>query len=217
DADEARVEASDGAALVAHQFFVEAIDVDAEVRLFEILRRESAEARELRDHRLLFGVGEIVAFHQCRRVFAEGELFGLRGDYGDGERLQNGGKALVIPRRRAVRRQEDDVRKIVAGVESRGAEVEDRRDQHDSVEIEALIVQPAGEAGRARRAVALACEKLRRAPARIARGDEADYAAHRLDVRFEAVELLRVVERNGAAESRRHGLAEHEIAYLAHP
>src|SRR5204863_1471112 len=77
---------------------------------------------------------------------------------------------------------------------------------------EALIVQPAGEAGRARRAVALACEKLRRAAARIARGDEADYAAHRLDVRFEAVELLRVVERNGAAESRRHGIDEHEIA-----
>src|SRR6202045_5309993 len=47
DAREARVDAADGAALAAQEFFREALDFDAPVVAVEVIRRESVEPRTL--------------------------------------------------------------------------------------------------------------------------------------------------------------------------
>ena len=83
------------------------------------------------------------------------------------------------------------VRQVVALVELQGAELQDRGDEHDAVQVQAVaVLQVAGEPGGAGGAVALADEELGREPAPVAGGVEPDEVADRLDVLFEAVELL---------------------------
>ena len=80
------------------------------------------------------------------------------------------------------------------------AEIQHARQQHDPVQIHALLVlQIAGEVGGAGGAVAFAGQELGRCPAAMARSVEPDELAHRLHVAIHAVELPRVVPRRGTA------------------
>ena len=156
-------------------------------------------------------IADAVALHQRVRVLAEGELLGLGDGVLERAGLQIGRQALVIPGDGGVGREEELVGEVVAAVERCRLEVEDRRDQDDAVEVEALLPEPARETGGARRAVALAGQELRRGPAAVARRPEANEFADRLDVRVDAVKLVRVAERNGAAVAGRDRIDEDEI------
>src|SRR6185436_3901331 len=118
DPDETRVETADSAAAIAHQLLVEAADVDAQIRLFDVFGRETGEPRELLRNRALLVRGDLVAFHQRGRVFAEGETLRFGDDGFDAGLLQIGGQALVIPGGCRVCRQEEDVRQVVSAVEA---------------------------------------------------------------------------------------------------
>ena len=72
DAREARVDAADGAALTAQEFFREALDLDAQVGAVDVIRRKSGEPRELLGDLAASRCRERVARHQRIRVFADG-------------------------------------------------------------------------------------------------------------------------------------------------
>ena len=117
----------------------------------------------------------------------------------------------MVPRDGGVGRQKQLVGQVIAALEGRRLEIENRGDQDDAVRIDALLLQPSRKAGRSSRAVTFTREKFRRAPSTIARHPEANELADRFDIRFDAVEFARVFERNRSAESGRHRIDEDEI------
>ncbi len=77
--------------------------------------------------------------------------------------------------------------------------------------LEEPSLEVAGQAGRPRRAVALADEELRRGPALVTGREQADEIAHGRDVLDVAVELGRVLAGDGPAIAGRHGVDEAEV------
>jgi hypothetical protein len=91
------------------------------------------------------------------------------------------------------------------------AVVEDRRQQDHAVELGAVALQPIGEAGRARCAVAFAEDELGRVPA-IVDGEVAlDAPGEGVDVGIGAPERLKLGVADRPGEAGAHGVDEHEV------
>src|SRR5260370_24025380 len=102
---------------------------------------------------------------------------------------------------------------MVARVEFRRLEIQDRGYQDDAVEIHAIaLLEIAGKARGAGCAVAFAREKFRRRPALVARGIEPDEIRDGLDVFRHTVKLFRRFSGNGAAIAGPNAIAKDEIA-----
>ena len=138
------------------------------------------------------------------------------------KRLQCGrlrGKFLVIPRRGRVGRQSQHVRQVHAGIRARhidvGREVEDLRKQNHAIQVGVVLVfQQIGQHRRARRAVALAKDELRRVPPRIFGIEPFDKPRKRARVAVDAPEsFLRVLPRQPSEPGSGH-VDEHQVAYI---
>src|SRR6185437_15095605 len=95
--------------------------------------------------------------------------------------------------------------------------IEYRREQYHAVEIDAFLLEAIGHGRRARRAIALADQELRRVPASILREEDPDELGERFRVGVHAIECFGRAHAPGvssqyAAESRAHRVDEHEIA-----
>src|ERR1700732_1233497 len=118
-------------------------------------------------------------------------------------------KNFVVPRGRGIAWQIEDVSLIVAGVEGNGAEVEDRGDQHDAVEIHAVVIlQIVGEGGGAEGAVALADQEFGGVPAIVAADVDGDEFGEGLDVGIYAPEILVLGFADGVTEAGADGVDE---------
>ena len=154
----------------------------------------------------------------CERVevLAHREAFHL-GDQRVERRLR-AGQRVVIPRRRGLGRQVERERPIAAADRGRReidvpveGEVEHRREQHDAVDADALTLQRVHQHRRARRAVRLAEQELRRVPA-AERRDVAVYElAERANVGIDAEEVARLPGRSDAAEAGVGRVDEDEV------
>ncbi len=120
----------------------------------------------------------------------------------------------MVPRRRRVRRQVQHVRQVVAFRELRRLEIQDRGDEDDAVEGNALLDEGAGQAGRACRPVAFADQKQRRGPPVAACQVEADELADGLDVAVEIPELRSQLRLRGPAVAGADRVDEDEIGAI---
>jgi len=83
-----------------------------------------------------------------------------------------------------VRRQIEDIRQVIAGVELGRLEIQDRGNQDDAIQIHAVaLLEIAGQTRSARGAIAFAGKKFRRRPALVACGIQPDEISDGFDVR----------------------------------
>src|SRR6266849_3135009 len=114
--------------------------------------------------------------------------------------LQIRGQSFVVQGNRRIRREIQNVRKIVAGIELRRLEIQDRGNQNDAVQVHSVaLLQISGKPGRSCGSVAFPCQKFRRSPALVPRGVESNEIADRLYVFLYTMELFRRFAGNGAA------------------
>ena len=153
------------------------------------------------------------AFHQGKRIFAQRECF----DFVQ-QRCRSfcrGAQALVIPGRGGVCGQKENVRQIVARMRIGGAEIQNRRHEHDAVKIQAVaLLQIAAQSGGAGSAVTLADEELWRQPTLIARGVQSNEIAHRFDVFLEFEKVFGLLAGDRATVTGQHRIDEDQIGHI---
>ena len=109
-------------------------------------------------------------------------------------------------------RQKHPVGLVVARLRVERRKVEDRRDERDPGEHDAVVLQPLGEHARSRRAVALAGQILRRIPAAVRRDVPTDELRERLAILVDAVKIFAGCMADDPAEARADRIDEHEVA-----
>src|SRR5262249_18331476 len=180
DAQKAAVEPSDGPALIAHELLGETSERYAQIVLLDEFGRETRVSRELAHDLLPLRVGELRSLHQGERVFVQRESFRLRDGLGE-VGLEVRSELLVVPGCRRVARQVEDVGQIVADAEVDRLEIEDARDERDSVQPHAvLVLEIARQRGRARPDVAFAGLTYGRGAQHISSGGDTEQVAARL-------------------------------------
>ena len=210
-AQDAGVEAADDFAFFAEQRFAEKGRVDPEILLLREVGAQAGEAREFFRHAAALVGRECGSFEQGDDILALGKGAGLR------HRLVHvahevGGEFFVVVRGGRHGGQEEDEGEVIAGAGAERAEIGKPRHEHEAVgEKAVLMLEIGGEPGHARDAVALAEEVLRRAPALLARGEEAHEFADRGDVLVEPEELLGLLAFGRAAQAGGHGVHEDEV------
>jgi len=119
----------------------------------------------------------------------------------------------TTPSRRTSAKQK--VRQIITGRKIGGAKIEDGRNEHDAVEIQAVtLLQITAQTRRARRAVTFANQKFRREPAPVPRGVQANEIADRFNVFFEIVKFLVFFALHRAAVPRANRVNENQIGRI---
>ena len=163
--EEPRIDAADGLPAVPQEFLEPALRADAKVRLFEVLGRESRQARQFLHDLLLFRGRDFVAFFERRRVLAMRELPGPLGDLSGREFLQVRRQQLVIPGGGDQGREEEDGAVVGAPV----AEAHSGKQDH-AVQINLMApLQRVGELRGTRGSITLADQELGRRPTFVAR------------------------------------------------
>src|SRR5690606_34797724 len=120
------------------QLLGEAEDLDAQVGRLDVLGVEARVAGQFRRDRGALLALEAIAEQQGRRVALQRELLDALHERRERQSLQLVVEPPVVMRGGGVGRQEQQRRQVVAGREARGGEVEDRRDQDQAVEVQAV-------------------------------------------------------------------------------
>ena len=200
---EAAVEAAHGAPLSAQQLLAEVPDLEAQVGVVQVALVETRVARETVEDLGALRGGQPVALGEGDRIGGRGPALDLVENRPERLLLQVRGELPMVPGGGRVGRQEERIRQVIPLREAGGLEVQDRR--HEEV---------AGQARGPRRAVALAHQEQRRAPALVAGEVEPDELSHRLDVPLDAPELLPQLRLGGAAVARAHGVDEDDVGQI---
>ena len=109
----------------------------------------------------------------------------------------------------------ENVRQVIAGIEGDGAEIQDGRDQHDAVDVNAVVLlQIISERGGTEGAVTFADEKFRGVPAIIAIEIDVDELREHFDVLVHAPEIFILGFGDGVAETSADGIDEHHIGFI---
>ena len=110
----------------------------------------------------------------------------------------------MIPGSGGVTGQVEDVGHVFAGIEGNGPEVQHGRDQHDAIEVQAVMrLQVVRERGGAEGTVAFTNEKFR-----------VDELRQGFDVLIDAPEVLVLRLAHGVAEARSDGVKEYQICFV---
>ena len=207
----ARVEPAKEQALVLEEHRAEQLRVDAQVGLFDRVLAQAGVSRQALDRLGAPRRLQARAARQHRRVFIERPLLDFA------QRLLKvplklGRELLVVEGGRGVARQVDQVGQVGAAAEAEGLEVEDRGDEDDAVEVDAVLVEQVLAQGRGPgRPVALAGQELGAGPALVAGRVKADELADPAHVLLHAGELLLLLARRRPAEAGADGVDEDQV------
>ena len=140
-AGKARIQAAGGDAVPALQCLAELTAVDSEVRLDDVVDRQSGKAMQLIGDRTLLRGAQFRTRRQCPAVVPHGEALDRGQEAVEITLLSR--QLVVIPGGRAVGRQGDLVRevdaRVVGGRIGAQVEVQDLRQQDDTIEIDAAL------------------------------------------------------------------------------
>ena len=207
-AEEPAVEPAHGSTFSPQELGEEADVLDAEVDPLDIGSRQARESGDLRDGGPALGVGQARPAGEDSRVLGTRVGLGLGDDFGQRPALV----LAVVPGDRGVGGQVQHVRLVVALLEVDGQQVEDRRDQHDPVEVHAVTALEVGRQARGTDGpVGLAGEELGRHPSAVPRGPQPDDLTDRFEVAHEPAVFGGLFAVDGSGESCRHRIDEHEI------
>ena len=128
------------------------------------------------------------------------------------------GNLVMIPRRRRIGRQRDDVRLVDRGIQLRivrqQVPVQNVGEQDDAVQIDVMLLQRQREARGAHRAVAFAEDVFGRIPAIVFAQELLDERREGVDVLIDAVEILVRILAADPAEAGAGHVDEHQIARI---
>ena len=202
-----RIKPSDGLALVAFQLLEPTERANAQIRLFDVLWRESGEAGDLRDDFLMLGGRELVSFFECLRVVAVGKFARFRRDLIYRQTLQVLRQEVVVPRRRRIGGQEEN-RAIVRAPVGKCH----RGEQHDAAQVNLVaLLQDSREFRRARRTIAFANQKFRGGPSFIARDVLIDEISEPVRIGDDSVELVWILPGRGPAVAGRDSVDKDQV------
>src|SRR5262249_49128444 len=137
DGGEAGVETADRQPPIPQQLFSETTGVDAQIRTFDEILRETGVSRDLLRERLPFTVGHPVAFCQTGQVLVPGERARVVHRLPQ-IALQVGRELLVIPGGRRVGLDVRRVRDVVLRRRRQRLVRQQRRDEGDAVQLDAV-------------------------------------------------------------------------------
>ena len=208
---EAAVEPAGGAPLVAEQLAEEPPVLDAQVGPVDVVLGEAGQRGDPLHRGGALLAGQPVAAREHPRVVAGGVLLGL----GQHALERPAAELAVVVRDRGVGGEVERVGAVVALVlEVDRGDVEDAGDQDQPVDVHPVPgLQVLDQRGAAERAVGLAGDELRRHPALVPRGPDADDLADRLDVALVAVERLRLGALHRARVAGRHRVDEDQVGH----
>lgn len=209
DAFEPGVESSDGALLVAAEFFTEFPDIGSEVAIFEIVFGESGEPRKFGSDFCAFSPFEVGSLSEGQPVITKGEFAGLVD-----QALEITGEFAVVVGSRGVSWEVDRIGEIIALVESKSLETEDTADENETAEADTAFDEVAAESGCAGCSIAFTGEVEGGIPAFLADEEEADKFTDGFNVSFDAPVFFGGFIIFGAAESRADGVDKNEVAEL---
>src|SRR5277367_3340210 len=202
-----------GEAVAAHQFHIELREVYAQVGLQEVVFAEADEVRKFFRDFGFFGGSDVGAFHQRGGVIGGGEFTGFGEEGRDvGWRI---GERFLIHGGGGVAGDVENVGQIIAGIEGDGAEIEDGRDEHDAVDVNAVVLlQVIAEGSGTEGAVTFADEKFRRVPAVVAIDIDVDELREHFDVLIYSPEIFILGFAYGVAEACADGVYEHHVGFV---
>ena len=160
-----------------------------------------------------FGGSDVGAFHQRGGVFGGGEFASFGEERRDvGRRI---GQHFLVRGGGGVAGEVEDEREIVAGIERDGAEIEDGRDKHDAVDVNAVVLlQIISERGGAEGAVTFADKKFRGVPAIVAIEVDVDELRKHFYVLIHAPEILVLRLADGVAEAGADRINENHVGFV---
>ena len=153
------------------------------------------------------------AFHQRGGVLGGGEFAGFGEKCRDVRRRI--GQRFLIRGGGGVAGEVEDERQIVAGIERDGAEIKNGRDQHDAVDVNAVVLlQIISKRSGAEGAVTFADQKFRRVPAVVAIEIDVDELREHFYVLIHAPEILVLRFADGVAEAGADGIDEDHVGFV---
>ena len=211
----APVEAAHHQAPVAQQFLAESARAHAKVRFFHEGCGEAGEPGGLCRQVLALGCGEAAALDQRGHVLAPHEPARFIQDLLEVLTLKLGAEALVVPGVRGVRGQEARVVEFVPGRLGKRREVDDRGDEDDAVQFDAVTSLEVGaDAGGAHGSIGLAHKVLGRGEAIELHEVLADEVGEGFDVLTDAVEVLAVLALNHARPAGGHSVDDDHVGHV---
>ena len=210
---EPRVQPAGGQSAIPLQFLHELEQTHAQVGFVEIVFTQSRESRNFLDDVGFFSLAERIAFHQRIGVFAAGEfscfvekcIQVFRPIF----------ECFVEPRRCRIARQIKDEGEILPRIKRNCAQVQNRRNHHNSVQVHVVVaLQVIGECRVAKRAIALANQEFRGIPPVVAADVSGYKLRQRFHIRVHAPKILVLRFADRVAETRSDGINKHEIGFV---